>query len=153
MLIISPNIKILIILLARYKQEPLLIFRRPHWKRWDTDIWFSSWLSDLVKFVSVSKHVTPNHQDDQLMTSFAPLPSAFVHYSFTPRLQQTTSSAHIFSKSKVQNLKCGWENIWRKVVHIHHLDNVSSNIFQNVLSVLADVTAKIPKWRRWGWMS
>jgi hypothetical protein len=37
-----------------------------------------------------------------------------------------------------------------KVVQINHLDNVSSNIFQNLLSVLADVAAKIPKWRRWG---
>jgi hypothetical protein len=53
---------------------------------------------------------------------------------------------HTFS----QNLKCGWENISRKVVHIIHLDNVSSNIFQIFLSVLADVTAKIPKWRSWG---
>jgi hypothetical protein len=53
---------------------------------------------------------------------------------------------HTFS----QNLKCGWENIWRKVGPINHLDNVSSNIFQNILSFLADVIAKIPKW---GWMS
>jgi hypothetical protein len=28
--------------------------------------------------------------------------------------------------------------------------SISSNIFQNILSVLADVIAKIPKWRRWG---
>jgi hypothetical protein len=55
---------------------------------------------------------------------------------------------HLYTFS--QNLKCGWENICRKVVRINHLDNVSSNIFQNILSVLADVTAKIPKWRRWG---
>jgi aspartate aminotransferase-like enzyme len=53
---------------------------------------------------------------------------------------------HTFS----QNLKCGWEILGRKVVRINHLDNVSSNIFQNILSVLADVTAKIPKWQRWG---
>jgi hypothetical protein len=52
-----------------------------------------------------------------------------------------------------QNLQCGWENIWRKVVHIYYLDNVSSNILQIFGSVLADVPAKIPKWLRWGWMS
>jgi hypothetical protein len=32
---------------------------------------------------------------------------------------------HTFS----QKLRCGWENIWRKVVHINHLNNVSSNLF------------------------
>jgi hypothetical protein len=37
-----------------------------------------------------------------------------------------------------------------KFVHINYLDNVSSNILQIIWSVLADVPAKIPKWRRWG---
>jgi hypothetical protein len=37
-----------------------------------------------------------------------------------------------------QKLMCGWENIWRKVVHIDHLNNVSSNFFQNMFSCLAD---------------
>jgi hypothetical protein len=43
---------------------------------------------------------------------------------------------HLHSFS--QKLRCQWENIWRKVVHINHLNNVSSNIFQNMLSGLAD---------------
>jgi hypothetical protein len=37
-----------------------------------------------------------------------------------------------------QKLQCGWENILRNVVHINHLNNVSSNFFQNMLSSLAD---------------
>jgi hypothetical protein len=60
---------------------------------------------------------------------------------FYPRLEQTTSSAlsrlhhlHVFS----QKLRYKWENIWRKFVHINHLNNVSSNLFQNMLSGLAD---------------
>jgi hypothetical protein len=43
------------------------------------------------------------------------------------QLQQTTST---FS----QKLKCECENIWRNVVHIDNLNNVSSNLFQNMLS-------------------
>jgi hypothetical protein len=43
---------------------------------------------------------------------------------------------HTFS----QKQKCGWENIWRKVVHINYMNNVSSNCFQNMLSSLADDT-------------
>jgi hypothetical protein len=39
-----------------------------------------------------------------------------------------------------QKLRCEWENIWRKVVHINHLNNVPSNLFQNILSSLADDT-------------
>jgi hypothetical protein len=65
--------------------------------------------------------------------------------SFTPRLEQTTSSAQTFSKSKV------WMGKYlKKSFHIINVNNVSSNIFQNIWSVLADVAAKIPKWRRWG---
>jgi hypothetical protein len=37
-----------------------------------------------------------------------------------------------------QKLRCGLENIWRKVVHFNKLNNVSSNFFQNMLSGLAD---------------
>jgi hypothetical protein len=33
-----------------------------------------------------------------------------------------------------QKSRCGWENIWRKVAHISHLNNVSSNLFQIILS-------------------
>jgi hypothetical protein len=33
---------------------------------------------------------------------------------------------------------------------LNNVNNVSSNIFQNIWSVLADVVAQIPKWRRWG---
>jgi hypothetical protein len=39
-------------------------------------------------------------------------------------------------------LKCGWEDIWRKVVYFNKLNNVSSNVFQNMSSGLADNTAK-----------
>jgi hypothetical protein len=35
------------------------------------------------------------------------------------------------------------ENIWRNVVHINFQNNVSSNIFQNTSSSLADDTVKI----------
>jgi hypothetical protein len=37
-------------------------------------------------------------------------------------------------------LRCGWVNIWRKDVPINHLNNVSSNVFQNILCSLADDT-------------
>jgi hypothetical protein len=43
--------------------------------------------------------------------------------------------------------------IWRKVVDINQLNNVSSNLFQNILSCLADVTANNCKWRHWCRMS
>jgi hypothetical protein len=43
---------------------------------------------------------------------------------------------HLYTFS--QKLRQGWENIWRKVVLINHLNNVSSNFFQNMLSGLAD---------------
>jgi hypothetical protein len=36
--------------------------------------------------------------------------------------------------------------IRRKVVHINELKNVSSNLFQNMLSGLADDTANNPNW-------
>jgi hypothetical protein len=41
------------------------------------------------------------------------------------RLEQTTHSAYITRQ--------GWENICRKSVDINKLNNVSSNIFQNML--------------------
>jgi hypothetical protein len=66
--------------------------------------------------------------------------------SFTPRLQQMTSSAHIFSKSKVRIGKH-----LKKSCSYNHLDNVSSLfIFKNYLPVSVDASAKIPKRRRWG---
>jgi hypothetical protein len=71
--------------------------------------------------------------------------------TLTHSLPDLSRQHHLHTIS--QNLKCGWENIWRKVIHIINVNNVSSNNFQIILSVLADVTAKIPKWRRWGWMS
>jgi hypothetical protein len=52
-----------------------------------------------------------------------------------------------------QKLRFGWENILRNVVHFNKLNNVSSNVFQNMSSSLADDTAKNLKWRHWGWMS
>jgi hypothetical protein len=52
---------------------------------------------------------------------------------------------HIFS----QKLKYVWENIWRTVVHINHLNNVSSNIF---LSLAGD-TPKNSKWWHWDRMN
>jgi hypothetical protein len=48
-----------------------------------------------------------------------------------------------------QKLTCGWENIWRKVVHIEHdLNNVSSNNFQNMFSGSSRHCQKNPKWGR-----
>jgi hypothetical protein len=49
-----------------------------------------------------------------------------------------------------QKLRCGWENILRKVFHVDSLNNVSSNYLQNMLTSLADDTAKNPKWQHWG---
>jgi hypothetical protein len=46
--------------------------------------------------------------------------------------------------------KSGCENVWRKFVDIINLNNVSSNFFQNILSGLADGSAKNPKWQCWG---
>jgi hypothetical protein len=46
---------------------------------------------------------------------------------------------HTFS----HKLRCGWENIWRKVVRINHSNNVSSNIFQNMLSGFTDDAANM----------
>jgi hypothetical protein len=37
-----------------------------------------------------------------------------------------------------QQRKCGWENIWREIFYINHLNNVSSNFFQNMMSGSAD---------------
>jgi hypothetical protein len=64
----------------------------------------------------------------------------------TSRIQQYSEGHNVITGSLCRGIIC--------IVHVHinHLENVSSNIFQNVLSVLADVTAKIKKWRRWhGW--
>jgi hypothetical protein len=58
---------------------------------------------------------------------------------------------HLYSFS--QELWYGWETIWRRVVHINQLNNVSSNFFHIMLSSLADDATKNPRWWRWGWMS
>jgi hypothetical protein len=39
-------------------------------------------------------------------------------------------------------LRCWWENIWRRVAHINHPNNVSSYLFQNMLSSSADDIVK-----------
>jgi hypothetical protein len=59
------------------------------------------------------------------------------HHQSLTHSKQTTSSAPVFSKTKV----------W---LDFNKLNNVSSNVFQNMSSGLADDTAKNLKWRRWG---
>jgi hypothetical protein len=49
-----------------------------------------------------------------------------------------------------QKVRGGWKNILRKVDHISHLNTVSSNYFQNVLSGLADVIGRNWRWGHWG---
>jgi hypothetical protein len=62
------------------------------------------------------------------------------------RLEQTTTSAlsrqhHLHSFSR--KLKCGSGNIWRNVIHINHLNNISSKFLQNMPSSLAEDTTKM----------
>jgi hypothetical protein len=74
------------------------------------------------------------------------LPSRTCH--ILSRFSFTSCALHLFFDSDLsrrdhlyifsQKLLCWWENIWRKVVHINCLHNVSSNFFQNMLSSLAD---------------
>jgi hypothetical protein len=55
-----------------------------------------------------------------------------------------------FSRRHHRYTSSSWENIWRKVVHIDQLNNVSSNLFQNILSSSADHSAKCPiQWYWW----
>jgi hypothetical protein len=63
-------------------------------------------------------------------------------------LEQTSLYLHTFS----QKVKCEWKIFWRRIVHISHLKNVSSNLCQNMLSGSAE-DSKNPKWQCSGWMS
>jgi hypothetical protein len=58
----------------------------------------------------------------------------------TTFVEQTSRRHHlpIFS----QKLRCGWGNIWRKFVNFNHMNNVSSNLFQNILSSWSDDTRR-----------
>jgi hypothetical protein len=65
--------------------------------------------------------------------------SGFEHLEVqkTPPMVQTLFTGVAYWKLK----GLGRKNIWREVVHINHMNNV----FQTILSGLADDTAKNPK--------
>jgi hypothetical protein len=67
--------------------------------------------------------------------------------------EQTTSSVsrclsvsrwhhlHTFSS----NLRCGWENIWTKVVHLNYVNNVSSNCWKLTVATLEVSKLKVER--------
>jgi hypothetical protein len=81
-----------------------------------------------------------------------------IHYGYsislnkTPIIQSQTWADDIILDTFSAKFT-GWANIWRNIVDVNHVNNASSSLFPNMLSSLADDTAKNQKWRIWGWMS